>query len=137
MNGAILMRQPDGTARLYTPFDADFVDDLKARIPARLRRWDKPDKCWVVSATGIDRAKIIAIRFYGHVEDIPPPSPQSNAVAVTPFAVLHLTPDAPADLVPIVYRHLAKAFHPDRGGDTRQMQQINEAYEKIRKGIGR
>ena len=26
------------------------------------------------------------------------------------------------------YRHLAKKYHPDQGGDTREMEKINQAY---------
>lgn len=30
-----------------------------------------------------------------------------------------------------LYRKLAKQFHPDRGGDTEIMQDINEEYEQV------
>jgi len=135
MTTATISRQHDGSARLYTPFDAEFVTQLKARIPAPLRRWDKPDKCWIIEAAGVFRAISLAEQFYGEVEDIP--ATPSQFLVTTPFAVLHLLPDAPADLIPVVYRHLAKVNHPDRGGDTRQMQRINEAYETICKAVQR
>lgn len=133
---ATLIRQPDGAARLYTPFDVRFVEELKARLPASLRRWDKLDKCWIIEAAGIFRAVSLAEQYYGEVEDIAVPTLR-RAIPATPHAVLHLLPDAPADLVPVVYRHLAKVNHPDRGGDTREMQRINEAYETICKAVQR
>ncbi len=133
---ATLIRQHDGTARLYTPFDAGFVEQLKARIPAPLRRWDKPDKCWIIEAAGVFRAVSLAEQYYGEVEDIAAAT-AGRPVTAAPHAVLHLLPDAPADLVPVVYRHLAKVNHPDRGGDTREMQRINEAYETICKAVQR
>lgn len=132
---ATLIRQTDGSARLYTPFDAGFVAELKARLPASLRRWDKPDKCWIIEATAIFRAVSLAEQYYGAVEDIP--ATPSRFLVTTPHATLHLLPDAPADLVPVVYRHLAKVNHPDRGGDTREMQRINAAYETICKAVQR
>jgi len=133
---ATLIRQTDGSGRLFTPFDAGFVEQLKARIPAPLRRWDKLDKCWVIESAGIFRAVSLAEQYYGEVEDIAATTP-TRAVTATPHAVLHLLPDAPADLVPVVYRHLAKVKHPDRGGDTREMQRLNEAYETICKAVQR
>lgn len=35
------------------------------------------------------------------------------------------------------YKCLAKQHHPDRGGNTRKMQDINTAYDKIRKEMGK
>ncbi len=136
MTTATISYQSDGSARLYTPFDAGFVEQLKARIPAPLRRWDKPDKCWIIEAAGILRAVSLAKQYYGDVEDIAATMP-SRAITAAPHAVLHLMPDAPAELVPVVYKTLAKLFHPDRGGDTREMQRINEAYATICKGVQR
>lgn len=39
---------------------------------------------------------------------------------------------APPALVDAVYRQLAKLYHPDVGGDLRTMQQINEAYARLK-----
>lgn len=133
---ATLIRQPDGTAKLFTPYSEAFVERLKATIPVSLRRWDKADKCWVVSGSGITQAVILAQVFYDRIDEITEPAPRS-AGTPTPFAILHLLDDAPADLVPVVYRHLAKVNHPDRGGDTREMQRLNEAYETICKAVVR
>ncbi|MCK9568705.1 hypothetical protein M0R72_07180 [Candidatus Pacearchaeota archaeon] len=33
------------------------------------------------------------------------------------------------------YRALANQHHPDKGGDTRTMQQVNAAYEKLKQVI--
>lgn len=133
---AAIMRQHDGTVRLYTPFDANFVEELKARIPTQSRRWDKADKSWVIERVAILQAVSIAERYYGEVEDIPP-TPLSRAVTATPHAVLHLTDDAPLGLVETVYRWLVKTHHPDKGGDLRRMQEINAAREAIAKAVQR
>jgi len=37
----------------------------------------------------------------------------------------------------IEYRRLAAKYHPDRGGDSRQMQEINAFYEHVRKKLKR
>jgi hypothetical protein len=35
-------------------------------------------------------------------------------------------------LIEVVYRHLAKAAHPDRGGSDAQMQRLNSAVGVLR-----
>ena len=47
--------------------------------------------------------------------------------------VLGLPPTASPDQIKRRYRALAKRYHPDRGGDQRQMQRIIAAYECLAK----
>lgn len=60
----------------------------------------------------------------------------SRASDHDPFAVLHLTSDAPTEVIKAAHRALVLLHHPDRGGDTSRMQQINCAFEQIRKQRG-
>ncbi len=53
----------------------------------------------------------------------------------TPHARLHLTSDAPPEVVDAAYRALAKIHHPDRGGNQELMKAINVAYDQI-KNVG-
>ncbi len=138
MSTATITRQSDGSAILHTPYDAEFVERLKATIPVSLRRWSKTDKTWIVSGSGIAQAVLLAHAFYDQVVDIPatPPEP-TRFRPQTPHRTLFLTDDAPPEIVPVVYKALAKLCHPDKGGDVRQMQRINEAYEQIQKMVQR
>ncbi len=49
------------------------------------------------------------------------------------LAVLGLPPNATRQQIKRRYRALAKRYHPDRGGDQRQMQRIIAAYELLMK----
>ncbi|HWS83550.1 MAG TPA: J domain-containing protein [Ktedonobacteraceae bacterium] len=49
------------------------------------------------------------------------------------LAVLGLPPTATPQQIKRRYRTLAKRYHPDRGGDQRQMQKIIAAYEILMK----
>ena len=49
------------------------------------------------------------------------------------LAVLGLPPNATKQQIKRRYRALAKQYHPDRGGDQRQMQRIIAAYELLMK----
>lgn len=49
------------------------------------------------------------------------------------LAILGLPPNATPDQIKRRYRMLAKRYHPDRGGDQRQMQRIVAAYSYLMK----
>ena len=46
------------------------------------------------------------------------------------YDMLMVTPEADTDVITVVYRHLAKRYHPDApgGGDEARMMELNEAY---------
>jgi DnaJ-domain-containing protein 1 len=48
------------------------------------------------------------------------------------LSVLGLPPTATQQQIKRRYRSLAKRYHPDRGGDQRQMQRIIAAYELLK-----
>lgn len=50
-----------------------------------------------------------------------------------PFDVLHVTPEAPPEVIAAAFRALAKLYHPDRKGQlaTSRMAAINAAYERL------
>src|SRR4051794_31020510 len=48
-----------------------------------------------------------------------------------PRAVLGVKPDASWDDIRSAYRRLAKAFHPDTGGDPRRMAEVNSAFQQL------
>jgi hypothetical protein len=55
-----------------------------------------------------------------------------------PFAVLGLPPTAGLAEVRAARRRLAKDLHPDRGGDSERMQEVNEAFDRaVRTLLGR
>ena len=51
--------------------------------------------------------------------------------------VLGLPPNAAPQQIKRRYRTLAKRYHPDRGGDQREMQRIIAAYECLKKDFAK
>ena len=49
------------------------------------------------------------------------------------LAVLGLPPDATRQQIKRRYRELAKKYHPDRGGDQKEMRRIIVAYQLLMK----
>lgn len=59
------------------------------------------------------------------------PTPQTSG---SHASVLFVVENAPHEVIQAAYRALAKKYHPDLGGNTEQMQKINNAYEQLMKG---
>lgn len=65
----------------------------------------------------------------------PPPRvpPQARPAIPEHYKRLGVLPDAPLEVAEAAYKALARRAHPDAGGSTIDMQQLNAAIERIRK----
>jgi len=139
-----------GDGHLRFPYSADLVADLKSHIPTHARAWTPEAKYWWIEATYVDLAARLARRYFPDLDyrdspdrhrdaRRPPPPPPRPTPPADPFAILHLLPTAPLELVEAAGRTLAKMCHPDvqppeqRLIATHQMQQINEALDRVRR----
>lgn len=52
---------------------------------------------------------------------------------VRAFALLHLDPSAPLEVIQAVWRALARHAHPDAGGNVERMKALNHAYDVARR----
>lgn len=141
MKISITQTQAGVQLRLYSDA-ADFavaLESMKRHIPRHYRRFDAAQRCWMIDPQGQApleswlswmRRELKADVVYSgphHHSDLRDPQ-----VSLTPaYATLHLLPTAPLELVKAAYRCLARINHPDVGGDTRSMQQLNIAYAYI------
>jgi hypothetical protein len=111
---------------------------MKQKISRHYRRFDSEQRCWVIDPQGqceLDswlsqmRRDLTADVVYKNQR---PQSGQLRPPSLTgAYATLHLLPTAPPELVKAAYRCLAMINHPDVGGDTESMQQINVAYAQL------
>ena len=129
-----------GEAILSFPFNRALVDDLKAGIPFRYREFNPTTKEWTVQPEYLDFAISLLL---GHFPDADIPASarwrqsrhEPRASGGDYYRVLHLRETAPVELIESAYRVLARLHHPDAGGSTEAMQQINGAYAALRERV--
>ena len=87
--------------------------------------WNARLKLWTVAATFESEVEDLCRRLNGQRADT---RPETTAVITTLFTA------TPERLRKATYLGLARAWHPDAGGDLRLTQQLTEAYASLGKG---
>ncbi|MFE9098519.1 hypothetical protein [Streptomyces sp. NPDC007264] len=136
MTGTVHIQVGRFDAKVHSPFEAkDVIKDL----PRTWRRWDKGEKCWIVELHAVDSLKS-SLRMAGFtVQTTHQPGSERRYSSPPPRA--ERNPDTWADsmyralgktLGDKAYKALVPVLHPDRGGDTVSMQQLNAARDKAK-----
>lgn len=121
-------------ASVAFPYDEEGVDIIRS-IPGR--RWDSTARYWTVPE---DEVRLTATRFHAAGFDVlidgemftprTSASPRrTNPLGDPMLAFFRVLPVA---LRQPAYRALARVLHPDAGGDTALMQQLNRANKETR-----
>ncbi len=74
-----IRQRPDGKAEVYTPYDAEFVCEIKTIGGAR---WDKEKRCWTVSVDKVETVRKIMRDVYGEDDTPKPPSSYFDRAAL-------------------------------------------------------
>ncbi len=128
---------------------ADLVSSIKCAIPPGFRTYRPAERCWQVDAdakSDLDEwlrqvqhtmpVRVVwTLATAGAKEERqhqwPPAGYRKQPTREELCARLHLLPDAPAEVVKAAYKALAQLNHPDKGGDTARMQELNEAFRLL------
>lgn len=116
--------------RCFTPFNANFVTELKETIPPAHRKWIPEGKYWLVQEAYLRTLKSILKKYYKQVdvEEVPIQPISTCDVA---SEVLRMCPEANRKNL---FRALSLAFHPDVGGSNEVMKSINLTWEELTSG---
>lgn len=126
----ITVRDGDPYAECRSPFEAREV--IKT-LPPFARQWDKPRKTWLIDArlAGVlaDRLRgagftVDVITLPGQAEPPPAARGAGSSWCDLMYAALGVT------LGDKVYAAIVRVLHPDAGGDTAAMQQLNVARDR-------
>lgn len=101
-------------------------------LPAAVRKFDVNVACWIVHKSKRIELEKILKQWYQKVDMscIPVVTKETSSL----YRKLHLTPDAPVDLVKAAFKVLSKKFHPDVGGDNDKFLEVAAAYSEIMSG---
>jgi hypothetical protein len=127
----------DGRAELRFPYDALFIERLKATVPAYARTYDPAAKSWTVMPTYVDAAFRLMFTVFPDVDVVEqtsagPTFDRGGDPREAALIVLHLRETAPPELIVVAHKCLARLHHPDKGGDHDAMVAINAAAEALR-----
>jgi len=120
---------------LTFPYDARLIDLLKSEIPIYARSYDPDEKAWTIKSAYAARAVDLLLRCFPDAQIERPgtwPGSTPQPSATRPFAVLHLLPSAPPELIDAAYRTLARLHHPDVSGDPEAMRALNDARDALK-----
>ncbi len=131
-----------GVLTFRGPYIPALIAGFKS-LPFRFRDYAPDDgKLWTIKPPYAEEALTLILRYAPDAEVEYSRQSRTHRTDAPPsggndyFATLHLRPTAPPELIDAAYRTLAKRFHPDRGGDTATMQQLNGAYAALRERVG-
>jgi hypothetical protein len=136
VKGTVHIQVGRSDAKVHSPFEAkEIIKDL----PRTWRAWDKEEKCWLVQLFAVDslsnslRAAGFTVRTTHdagarHHSSAPPPRAERNPDTWADSMYKALG----KDLADKAYKALLPVLHPDRGGATVPMQQLNAARDKAK-----
>jgi len=121
-----------GWVSLITPYNTEFLEELKMQIPGSMRRWIPDKKIWEVSDLYLDKAVLIMKQFFDEIiTDMFDEEPKAVENVFQPL--FEILKDMPNGSMEKVYRALSMALHPDVGGSAEQMIKLNQAYDMVKK----
>ncbi len=128
----------DGRAELRFPYDALFIERLKATVPAYARAYDPIGKTWTVRPPYTDVAARLMFTVFPDVDVVEQTSAgttfdRGGDPREAALIVLHLRETAPPELIGAAHKCLARLHHPDQGGSHETMLAVNAAAEALRR----
>lgn len=64
----IELSQDRSEFKIWTPFDQEFVDAIKEKIPKHARRWDPNERCWRVDCYWFGNAQELLPKYFYGIE---------------------------------------------------------------------
>ncbi len=129
----IFTRQGDGYGVRFR-YDPALVELLKTAVPSYARSWDPSLKQWQIQAGHAERLAS-ALRATGHQViglDPDPPPRTTTGTDTARWAKILFRRVGPSRREP-VFRALTRVLHPDVGGDTALMRELNDARDELKR----
>jgi len=118
--------------RIRAPYNVNWIEEMKRRVPHPARRWLPNDKLWAVDGEFLDDIKVLCDKYLGGWREVRPVAPPAQ-----------ITPEAshwrafvellPVDVLKKAYKEASRVLHPDANGSTEAMTQLNICWSAIKK----
>jgi hypothetical protein len=124
----------------YAP---QFIEFVKAAIPASDRGYDPSTKTWMFAKKYLDAVENAATKFFGKESISVITEKQVSGASASPVGrtasidsvMLEFMKLLPADAAIAAYRKAAMLLHPDRGGDMDKMSRLNSLWDRLEKEV--
>jgi len=126
----------DGYIFCKSPYNQEFVQELKADIPGGCRVFMPIDKVWRVAAAYHEDLLSVVRKHYGEPTILEPETTVTvvESTGKDPFGEMLRV--APPELMKKIYRLIAAEIHPDKGGKPEDMITLNAAWTEVKKEKG-
>ena len=111
---------------ISTPYNADFVQNIKSLIAPSMRSYDPATKMWSCHAGALAEVVDLLKVYYDEVINCVPVEDNKPQDLLCVFDELFKM--IPGEYQDKVYKALVQAVHPDHGGSNDNMVKLNKAY---------
>jgi hypothetical protein len=120
-----------------TPYDKEWIAELKIDIPYAGRKWDADQKLWKVDPAYLDDLIDVTEKYFDVSVINPNPEPEVVMISAgaETDAYSRMLKLASPGLLKKVYRLIASEIHPDKGGPAHGMVELNAAWDEIKKTL--
>lgn len=119
-----------GELKLKFPFDRGIVEALKERFCKEWRWYDKEARIWSITAGQEKALKEFVFRHFDRVAVVNEGVPRITVYSAHVRELVAVLERCPESALRAVYKALAFALHPDRGGDGKLLSAFNAAWKR-------
>jgi len=122
---AINRSDTKGWVDVVSPYNADYIEDLKTVIQPSHRKWDPNQKVWRVSEIYLE--ELVGL-LKMHFDEVTTNLTEADTAAIDVNIFNEVFNIIPKEYRDKTYFALCQALHPDHGGNEEQMKLLNKAY---------
>ena len=142
MKAEIFYDAPTNRIGIRTPYNVEFITELKTFVSPGARTWDGSTKTWYANASYLDAVERLVKKYFPDATVTGPAAfeaPESDGDCYS--RMLKILPD---HAMKAVYRAIVMACHPDKGIEygidpvklSEVMAQVNVLWTEIKKARG-